>query len=118
MAAVRESSRLAHPLIEQTCERQGIQKRQWTIHAVRGPSMISQPVALLLSDLGVTKTHGRPHVSHDNPYSESPFQTLPYRPQFPERFGSMQDARSFLVHFFHGYHMMHPHSGLGWMTPL
>ena len=117
MAAVRESSTLAHHLIEQTCERQGIQKWQLTIHADRGPSMISKPVALLLSDLGVTKTHGRPHVSNDNPYSESQFKTLKYSPQFPERFGSMQDARSSLVNFFHWYNTMHHHSGLGLMTP-
>ena len=79
--------------------------------------MISKSVALLLADLGVTKTHGRPHVSNDNPYSESHFKTLKYRPDVPERFGSMQDARSFLTDFFLWYNTMHHHSGLGLMTP-
>ena len=117
MAAYRESAALANHLIEDTCERQGIKEGQLTIHADRGPSMISKSVALLLSDLGVTKTHGRPHVSNDNPYSESHFKTLKYRPEFPERFGSMQDARSFLSEFFDWYNTMHHHSGLGLMTP-
>lgn len=117
MAAYRESAPLANRLIEETCERQGIEKETLTIHADRGPSMISKSVALLLSDLGVIKTHGRPHVSNDNPYSESYFKTLKYSPGFPERFGSLQDARSFLVGFFQWYNTMHHHSGLGLMTP-
>ena len=79
--------------------------------------MISKPVACLLADLGVTKTHSRPHVSNDNPYSESHFKTLKYRPEFPERFGSLQDARSFLTDFFQWYNTRHHHSGLGLMTP-
>jgi putative transposase len=117
MAAYRESGTLAQHLIEETCERQGIEKGTLTIHADRGSSMISKSVALLLADLGVTKTHGRPHVSNDNPYSESHFKTLKYSPEFPERFGSLQDARSFLSEFFHWYNTMHHHSGLGLMTP-
>ena len=79
--------------------------------------MIAKSVALLLADLGVTKTHGRPHVSNDNPYSESQFKTLKYSPEFPERFGSLQDARSFLLDFFQWYNTMHHHSGLGLLTP-
>jgi putative transposase len=117
MAAYRESATLAQRLIEETCARQGIVKGTLTIHADRGPSMSSKPVALLLADLGVTKTHGRPHVSNDNPYSESQFKTLKYSPEFPDRFGALQDARSFLLDFFQWYNTMHHHSGLGWLTP-
>jgi putative transposase len=72
---------------------------------------------VLLADLGVSKTHSRPHVSNDNPYSESQFKTLKYHPEFPDRFGCLQDARSFLLDFFHWYNTMHHHSGLGWLTP-
>jgi len=117
MVAYRESASLANQLIAQTCARQGIREGQLTIHADRGPSMSSKSVALLLSDLGVTKTHSRPHVSNDNPYSESHFKTLKYSPQFPGRFGSIQDARGFLVEFFGWYNTMHHHSALGLMTP-
>jgi putative transposase len=117
MAAYRESATLAQHLIEATCERQGIAKGQLTLHADRGSAMISKPVACLLADLGVTKTHSRPHVSNDNPYSESHFKTLKYRPEFPERFGSLQDARRFLTDFFEWYNTRHHHSGLGLMTP-
>jgi putative transposase len=80
--------------------RQGIGREQLTIHADRGPAMTSKPVALLLADLGVTKTHARPHVSNDNPYSEAQFKTLKYRPAFPDRFGSIQDARDYCHDFF------------------
>ncbi len=117
MAAYRESATLAQRLIEASCAQQGIEQGHLTIHADRGSSMISKSVALLLADLGVTKTHGRPHVSNDNPYSESHFKTLKYRPEFPERFGSMPDARRFLTDFFLWYNTMHHHSGLGLMTP-
>ena len=117
MTACRESATLAQRLIEQTCARQGIAKGALTLHADRGPAMLAKSVALLLADLGVTKTHGRPHVSNDNPYSESQFKTLKYAPEFPDRFGSLQDTRSFLLDFFQWYNTMHHHSGLGWMTP-
>jgi len=80
--------------IRETCLRQGIDRGQLTIHADRGPAMTSKPVALLLADLSVTKTHARPHVSNDNPFSEAQFKTLKYRPTFPTRFGSLQDARA------------------------
>ena len=79
--------------------------------------MTSRPVALLLADLGVTKTHSRPHTSNDNPFSESHFKTFKYRPEFPDRFGCIQDARSFCQRFFSWYNTEHHHSGLGWLTP-
>jgi len=117
MAACRESATLAQRLIEQTCERQGIEKGMLTVHADRGAAMISKSVALLLADLGVTKTHSRPHVSNDNPFSESQFKTLKYHPEFPDQFGSLPDVRSFLLDFFLWYNTMHHHSALGWLTP-
>jgi len=117
MAAAQESAALAQRLIEQTCERQGIAQGTLTLHADRGSSMTSKPVALLLADPGVTKTHSRPHVSNDNPYSESQFKTLKYSPEFPDQFGSLQDTRSFLLDFFLWYNTMHHHSGLGLLTP-
>jgi putative transposase len=117
MAANRETALLAQKLIQQTMEKQNIQPGQLTIHADRGSSMKSKPVAFLLSDLGVTKTHSRPHVSDDNPYSEAQFKTLKYRPDFPERFGSLEDARVFCQSFFTWYNNQHHHSGIGLMTP-
>jgi putative transposase len=117
MAALRESATLAQRLIEQTCARQGIARDQLTIHADHGPAMIAKSVALLLADLGVSKTHGRPHVSNDNPFSESQFKTLKYHPEFPECFGSLPDTRSFLLDFFVWYNTQHHHSALGWLTP-
>jgi len=117
MVAHRESAALAQRLIEETCTRQGIVPGQLTIHADRGSSMKSKPVAFLLADLGVTKTHSRPHVSNDNPYSESQFKTLKYRPDFPERFGSIQHARAHGGDFFPWYNTEHRHSGLGLLTP-
>ena len=117
MLAQRESAELARRLIEQTCLKQGIVAGQLTIHADRGSSMKSKPVAMLLSDLGVTKTHSRPHVSDDNPYSESQFKTLKYRPEFPERFGSIQHARDLCRNFFDWYNTKHYHSGIGLLTP-
>src|SRR5208283_4670671 len=94
MVAYRESAELAKRLIEESCKKQQIQPGQLTLHADRGTSMRSKPVALLLADLGVTKTHSRPHVSDDNPFSESQFRTLKYRPEFPDRFGCLQDSRA------------------------
>jgi putative transposase len=117
MAALRESATLAQRLIEQTCARQGIARDQLTIHADHGPAMLAKSVAMLLADLGVTNTHSRPHVSNDNPFSESQFKTLKYHPEFPERFGSLPDTRSFLLDFFVWYNTQHHHSALGWLTP-
>ena len=117
MVAHRESAALAERLIATACERQGITPGQLTLHADRGASMTSKPVALLLADLGVTKTHSRPHVSNDNPFSESQFKTLKYRPEFPERFGGIEDTRGFCGDFFPWYNTAHHHSGLGLLTP-
>lgn len=117
MIAHHESAELAKRLIGETCAKQGIVRDQLTIHADRGSSMRSKPVALLLSDLGVTKTHSRPHVSNDNPFSESQFKTLKYRPSFPKRFGCIEDARAFCATFFGWYNTHHHHSGIGFMTP-
>jgi putative transposase len=117
MVADGESAELARRLIGDTCEKQKIQPGELTIHADRGSSMTSKPVAFLMADLGITKTHSRPHVSDDNPYSESHFRTLKYRPGFPVRFGSLQDARSFSQEFFSWYNNEHRHSGLGLLSP-
>ena len=117
MVAPRESAVLAERLIGTSCERQGICRDQLTLHADRGSSMTSKPVALLLADLGITKTHSRPHVSNDNPYSEAQFKTLKYRPDFPERFGSLEDARAHSTDFFRWYNTEHRHSSLGLHTP-
>jgi putative transposase len=112
-----ESATLAKQLIAESCAKQGIGLDQLTLHADRGSAMISKMVAQLLADLGVTKTHSRPYVSNDNPYSEAQFKTMKYRPGFPERFGSIQDARAWARTFFHWYHHEHHHSGLGLLTP-
>jgi putative transposase len=117
MVADREGKELARQFIAETCVKQDIAPGQLTIHADRGSSMTSKPVAFMLADLGVTKTHSRPHVSDDNPFSESQFKTLKYRPEFPDRFGSMQHARSFCREFFPWYNTEHHHSGLGLLTP-
>jgi putative transposase len=117
MIASRESATLAEKLIRETCQKQGIAPGQLTVHADRGSSMTSRPVALLLADLGITKTHSRPHTSNDNPFSESHFKTLKYRPEFPDRFGSIQDSRAFCQRFFSWYNAEHHHSALGWLTP-
>ncbi|MDP3238592.1 MAG: IS3 family transposase [Myxococcales bacterium] len=117
LVADAESSALAEKLISEACERQGIAPGQLTIHADRGSSMKSKPVAMLLADLGITKTHSRPHVSNDNPYSEAQFKTLKYRPDFPERFGCIEDTRGFHGDFFGWYNNDHHHTGLGLLTP-
>jgi len=117
MVATHESAELAKKLIAETCDRQGIAPDQLTIHADRGSSMRSKLVAQLLADLGITKTHSRPHVSNDNPFSEAGFKTLKYRPNFPERFGSLEDARAYCVDFFTWYNDEHYHSGIGLQTP-
>lgn len=117
MVAHRESAALAQKLIAETCRRQGIAKGQLTLHADRGSSMTSKPVAFLLADMGVTKTHSRPHVSDDNPFSEANFKTLKYRPDFPDRFGEIEDARAHCRDFFIWYNDDHHHVGLGMLTP-
>ena len=118
MVAGRESAELAEKLFTDTIAKQGVDRGRLTIHADNGSSMASKPVAFLLADLGVTKSHSRPHVSNDNPYSEAHFKTLKYRPEFPARFGSLEDARAFLVGFFGWYNHTHRHSGIGMHTPV
>jgi putative transposase len=117
MVAPRESAEPAKRLIENSCAKQNIQRGQLTVHADRGSAMTSKPVAFLLADLGVTKTHNRPYVSDNNPYSESQFRTLKYRPEFPDCFGSIQDTRAFCLRFFPWYNDAHRHSALGLMAP-
>jgi putative transposase len=117
MIAYRETAELARKLIEHSCRKHNIRAGQLTIHADRGSSMTSRSVALLLADLGVIRTHSRPHVSDDNPYSEAQFKTLKYRPDFPDRFGAIEDARRFCVSFFAWYNHDHHHSALGLLTP-
>ena len=117
MVAQRESAELAEQLIADTLEKENIAPGTLTLHADRGTSMRSKPVAALLIDLQVTKTHSRPHVSDDNPYSESQFKTLKYRPDFPDRFGSIEDARAHCQHFFRWYNHEHRHGGIGLMAP-
>jgi putative transposase len=117
MLALQEAARLAKRLIAESCAKQGIVPGQLTVHADRGSSMRSHGVAMLLGSLGVTKTHSRPHVSNDNPYSEAQFKTLKYCPEFPDRFGSFEDALGFCHAFFRYYNHEHRHSGVGLMTP-
>jgi putative transposase len=113
----RESAGVAEALIAQAIEQQQVGRDQLTVHADRGSSMTSKPVAMLLADLGVTKTHSRPYTSTDNPYSEAQFKTLKYRPGFPRRFDSIEHARAFCREFFGWYNDQHRHSGIGLMTP-
>jgi putative transposase len=103
MLARAERAHLAERLLGDTIAKQHITRDQLTIHADRGTSMASKPVAFLLADLGVTKSHSRPRTSNDNPYSESQFKTLKHRPEFPDRFGCLEDAHAFCIRFFHWY---------------
>jgi transposase InsO family protein len=115
--AYQESTELAKRLIQETGTRQSVAEGQLTLHADRGSRMASKGVEQLLADLGVTKTHSRPHVSNDNPYSEAQFKTLKYRPEFPSRFGSIEDARAHCRTFFDWYNHDHYHSGIALLTP-
>jgi putative transposase len=117
LLARQEAAALAKVLIVESCARQHIGPDQLIIHADRGPSMTSQPVALLLATLGVVPSHSRPHVSNDNPFSEAQFKTLKYRPDFPDRFGAYEDAETFSQRFFPWYNREHRHGALGLMTP-
>jgi putative transposase len=117
MLAHAENATLAEALLADTVTKQNIARHQLTIHADRGSPMTAKPVAFLLADLGVTKSHSRPHVSNDNPFSESQFRTLKYRPDFPERFGCFQDAHAHCGRFFGWYNDEHRHSGIGFHTP-
>ncbi len=113
----RETAELAEAFIAETCAKEAICPEQLTLHADRGSAMTSKSVAQLLADLGVTKTHSRPHVSNDNPYSESQFKTLKYRPDYPSQFGSLADARAWARVFFQWYNQEHHHTGIGLLTP-
>jgi transposase InsO family protein len=117
LIAPRECAELAQQLIADTVARHDVQAGTLTLHADRGAAMRSKPVASLLVDLDVAKSHSRPHVSDDNPYSESQFKTMKYRPEFPGRFGSIEDARAHCQVFFAWYNDQHCHSGVGYMTP-
>jgi len=117
MVAHRESAALAKRLVAETCRRQAIEPGRLTLHADRGSSMKSKTLALLLADLGVSKTHSRAHVSNDNPFSEAHFKTLKYRPDYPRRFGEIEDARGFCADFFDWYNNDHHHAGLMLLTP-
>jgi putative transposase len=117
LVADRESAELAKEFLEESIKKHGVPPGQLNIHADRGKVMRSKPVAFMLADLGVTKTHSRPYVSDDNPFSESHFHTLKSRPGFPDRFGSIQDARAFCHQFFPWYNNDHRHSGVAMLTP-
>lgn len=117
LLADRERGVLARALLHTCITREAIGRTPLTVHADRGGPMQGKPVALLLADLGVTRSHSRPRVSNDNPYSESQFKTLKYHPTFPARFGSLVDARGYCAHFFHWYNTVHRHMGIGWHTP-
>jgi putative transposase len=117
MVASCEAAQLAKVLISEACERQGIQEGQLTIHADRGSPMIAKSTTLLFADLGIVKSHSRPHVSNDNPYSEGLFKTVKYRPDFPGRFGSQEHARTHCQPLFRWYNEEHHHSGLALLTP-
>jgi putative transposase len=117
MIAERENARLAQDLVETSCVQQGIVREQLTLHADNGGPMRAQSLALLLADLGVTPSHSRPYTSDDNPFSEAQFKTLKYRPDYPDRFGSIQDARTWARPFFNWYNEEHYHTGLNLLTP-
>ncbi len=117
MVSPAETGELAEAFIADTLARHGIAPGQLSLHADRGTSMTSKPVAQLLIDLGVARSHSRPHVSNDNPFSEANFKTLKYCPAFPGRFGSIEDARAFCVAFFDHYNHVHRHAGIGLHTP-
>ena len=112
-----ESAALFKPLFQDAIAKHDVSAGQLTLHADRGASMKAKATALLLADLGVTKSHSRPHTSNDNPFSESHFKTLKYQPEFPKRFGSIQDAKLFCRFFFDWYNQDHHHAGIGLMTP-
>ena len=117
MVSYQEKDFLAKTLIQETCIKQNISKNQLTLHADNGPSMTSKTVGELLIDLEVIKTHSRPYTSNDNPYSESQFKTMKYRPEFPKRFYSITELRQFCKNFFRWYNNEHYHSGLSFMPP-
>ena len=112
-----ESATLFRPLFDDAIAKHNVPAGQLTLHADRGGPMKAKATALLLADLGVTRSHNRPHTSNDNPFSESHLKTLKYQPRFPQRFGCIEDARSFCRQFFDWYNQDHHHAGIGLMTP-
>lgn len=117
LVATRENADLARRFIAETATKHGVAPGTLTLHADRGSPMVAQSVALLLGSLGIAPSHSRPHVSNDNPFSESGFKTLKYHPTFPQRFGSLEDARTFGQQFFTWYNTAHHHQGIGLHTP-
>jgi putative transposase len=117
LLAEQESATLAKELTTAACAKQQIEPGQLTLHADRGGAMIAKSMTLLLSDLGVNQSHSRPHVSADNPYAETQFRTLKYSPGYPDRFGSLADARQWCEHFFTWYNQAHHHTSLQLLTP-
>lgn len=117
LVATRENADLARRFIAETAAKHGVAPDTLTLHADRGSPMVAQSVALLLGSLGITQSHSRPHVSNDNPFSESQFKTMKYHPTFPQQFGSLQDARTFGQQFFTWYNTAHHHQGIGLHTP-
>jgi len=117
LVATRETADLAKALLTETCSKQGIERDMLTVHSDNGSPMKAHTFAQLLADLGVTTSYSRPSVSNDNPFSEAAFKTLKYRPNYPERFGSLEDARSFCREFFTWYNTEHHHSGIAMFTP-
>lgn len=115
--ALQEAAHVAEALVGQTYAKQGVTPGQLTLHADRGIPMTSKPLAFLLADLGVTRTHSRPSVSNDNPFSEAQFKTMKYRPDYPDRFGSLPDAQAWARQFFPWYNQAHHHTGLNLLTP-
>lgn len=118
LVAEREAAYLAEELISESCHKQGIQRDQLTIHSDRGGPMTAKTLALLLTDLGVAQSHSRPYTSNDNPFSEAQFKTLKYRPDYPDRFGALADARAWAQPFFYWYNHQHRHTALGLLTPV
>jgi len=118
LVAEREDASLAEILIADACTRERIVPQQLTVHADRGAPMTSKLVAELLLDLGVTRSHSRPSVSNDNPYSEAQFKTLKYGPSYPERFGSLEEAQTWVSSFIRWYNTEHRHSALGLLPPV
>ena len=112
-----ESAVLFRPLLDDAIAKHHVPPGQLTLHADRGGPMKAKATALLLADLGVSRSHNRPHTSNDNPFSESHFKTLKYQPRFPKRFGCIEDAKSFCRGFFDWYNKDHHHAGIGLMTP-
>ena len=117
MIAAHENKDLAERFLSEAIAKYGIEPGQLTIHSDRGSPMVAQNVAQMMAGLGVTKSHSRPKTSNDNPYSESQYKTLKYRHDFPDRFGSLEDARAWCIRFFTWYNQEHRHSGIGLHTP-